>query len=77
MSGPFAPAWAKGAVPKLVLLDGEGLGHTPKTSASVSTTVSRRIEEVDAVLLVDNSTQPMQAAPVAAMREITLVREMR
>jgi hypothetical protein len=32
--------------------------------------VSRRIEEVDAVLLVDNAAQPMQAAPVAAMREL-------
>lgn len=70
VSGPFAPAWANGAVPKIVLLDGEGLGHTPKTSTSVSTTVSRRIEEVDAVLLVDNCTQPMQAASVAAMREL-------
>jgi len=62
VSGPFVPPWAKGDVPKLVLLDGEGLGHTPKTSASVSTTVSRRIEEADAVILVDNATQPMQAA---------------
>jgi hypothetical protein len=53
-----------------VLLDGEGLGHTPSTSASVSTTVSRRIGEVDAVLLVDSAAQPMQAAPVAAMREL-------
>jgi adenylate kinase family enzyme len=70
VSGPLLPTWAKGDVPKLALLDGEGLGHTPKTSASVSTTVSRLIEEVDAVLLVDNATQPMQAATVAAMREL-------
>ncbi|MGH2549452.1 MAG: hypothetical protein ACRDHN_08680, partial [Thermomicrobiales bacterium] len=70
VSGPFTPTWAKGKSPKLVLLDGEGLGHTPKTSSSVSTTVSRRIEEVDAVLLVDNAMQPMQAATVAAMREL-------
>jgi hypothetical protein len=70
VSGPFSPSWAKGAPPKLVLLDGEGLGHTPKTSSSVSTTVSRRIEEVDAVLLVDDATQPMQAAPVSAMHEL-------
>ncbi len=70
VSGPFSPVWAQGKSRKLVLLDGEGLGHTPKTSSSVSTTVSRRIEEVDAVLLVDNATQPMQAATVAAMREL-------
>ena len=70
ISGPFTPAWSKGRRPKLVLLDGEGLGHTPKTTGSVSTMVSRRIEEVDAVLLVDNAMQPMQAATVAAMREL-------
>lgn len=70
VSGPFGPTWCTQGGPKLVLLDGEGLGHTPSTSASVSTTVSRRIEEVDAVLLVDNAAQPMQAAPVAAMREL-------
>ena len=70
VAGPFSPAWNGRDVPKLVLLDGEGLGHTPKSSSSVPTTVSRRIEAVDAVLLVDNATQPMQAAPLAAMREV-------
>lgn len=70
VSGPFTPNWLGGNRPKLVILDGEGLGHTPKTSASVSTNTVRRIEEVDAVLLVDSATQPMQAAPVAAMREL-------
>lgn len=68
--GPFTPTWNGGDVPKLVLLDGEGLGHTPKSSSAVSTSVSRRIETADAVLLVDSATQPMQAAPLAAMREI-------
>lgn len=70
VAGPFTPTWDASEVPKLVLLDGEGLGHTPKSSAAVSTAVSRRIEAVDAVLLVDSATQPMQAAPLAAMREI-------
>lgn len=68
--GPFVPEWNGGAVPKLVLLDGEGLGHTPKSSSAVSTGVSRRIDSADAVLLVDSATQPMQAAPLAAIREI-------
>jgi hypothetical protein len=70
VAGPFAPNWNGGEVPKLVLLDGEGMGHTPKSSAAVSTGVSKRIEVADAVLLVDNATQPMQAAPLAAMREV-------
>ena len=69
-AGPFTPTWNGSEVPKLVLLDGEGLGHTPKSSSAVSTVVSRRIETADAVLLVDSATQPMQAAPLAAMREV-------
>ncbi|WP_419924959.1 Rab family GTPase [Candidatus Poriferisocius sp.] len=70
VSGPFTPAWNGSEAPKLVLFDGEGLGHTPNSSSAVSTAVSRRIEVADAVLLVDNATQPMQAATLAAMREV-------
>ena len=71
VAGPFWPTWADGeSRPKLVLLDGEGLGHTPKSSSSVSTAVSQRIGEADAIVLVDNAIQPMQAASLAAMREI-------
>ena len=70
VAGPFRPTWNGGEVPQLVLLDGEGLGHTPKSSSAVSTAVSRRIDAADAVLLVDSATQPMQAAPLAAMREV-------
>ena len=30
----------------------------------------RRIDAADAVVLVDNAVQPMQAAPLAALREV-------
>ena len=70
VAGPFSPTWNGHGVPKLVLLDGEGLGHTPKSSSAVPTEVSRRIQAADAVLLVDDATQPMQAAPLAAIREV-------
>jgi hypothetical protein len=69
VAGPFHPTWS-GEVPKLVLLDGEGLGHTPRSISTISTALARRIEMVDAVILVDNATQPMLAAPVAAMKEL-------
>jgi hypothetical protein len=68
VAGAFAPTWSEDAPPRLVLIDGEGLGHTPTSAAALSTAVSRRIETVDAVLLVDNAAQPMQAAPAAAMK---------
>ncbi|MBL8528857.1 MAG: hypothetical protein JNL68_14310 [Burkholderiales bacterium] len=70
VAGTFLPAWNGGQQPKLVLLDGEGLGHTPKSVAAISTSLTRRIESTDAIVLVDNAVQPMQAAPVAAMKEM-------
>jgi energy-coupling factor transporter ATP-binding protein EcfA2 len=69
VAGPFVPTWAR-STPKLVLLDGEGLGHTPRSMSTLSTTLTRRIDMADAVILVDNAIQPMQAAPVAAMKEL-------
>jgi len=70
ISGPFSPIWSTGEQPKLVLLDGEGLGHTPGSFSAISTSLSQKINHCDAVVLVDSATQPMQAASVAAMREL-------
>ncbi|MEO1019118.1 MAG: hypothetical protein AAFY56_15705, partial [Pseudomonadota bacterium] len=55
---------------KLVLLDGQGLGHTATSVSSVSTRVSNRFAKVDMILLVDNAQQPMQAAPLALLRAV-------
>lgn len=55
---------------KLVLLDGQGLGHTATTASSISTRVTRRFGSVDMILLVDNAQQPMQAAPLALLRAV-------
>jgi hypothetical protein len=67
--GPFAPSWSEDA-PKLVLMDGEGLGHTVDAASSLSTRVTRRYQLADAILLVDSAQQPMLAAPNSALRSI-------
>ncbi|HRZ38236.1 MAG TPA: glycosyltransferase N-terminal domain-containing protein [Candidatus Paceibacterota bacterium] len=58
VSGEFLPAWNGGQQPKLVLLDGEGLGHTPKSVAAISTSLTRRIESTDAIVLVEAEIWP-------------------
>ncbi|BDC48936.1 hypothetical protein F183_A12520 [Bryobacterales bacterium F-183] len=68
--GPFKPNWLTGSNPKLVLLDGEGLGHAASSATSLSTRITRRYQVADAILLVDSATQPMLAAPGAALRSI-------
>ncbi|MBK7406128.1 MAG: hypothetical protein IPJ41_16365 [Phycisphaerales bacterium] len=51
-------------------MDGRGIGHTADSSSSVSTSITRRYELADAILLVDNAAQPMQAAPCAVLRSL-------
>ena len=69
LCGPFYPAWTTDP-PKLVLLDGEGFGHSPRAIATLSTSLMKRIDSVDAVVLVDNATQPLLGATVAALKEL-------
>ena len=67
--GPLFAGFIEGA-PKVVFIDGQGLGHTPDSSASVTTHVTRRFSQVDVILLVDNAQQPMQAAPLSVLRAV-------
>ena len=68
--GPFRPAWWAADAPKLVLMDGEGLGHAADAASSLSTRVTSRYQVADAILLVDNAPQPMVGAPNSALRSI-------
>ncbi len=67
--GPFLPGFGDD-IPRWVLIDGEGLGHTPESAASVSTHYTSRYRSVDVILLVDNAKQPMQAAPLSVLRSV-------
>jgi hypothetical protein len=69
VSGPFQPQW-RDERPRLVLVDGEGLGHTIDTAATLSTTLTRQFEEVECILVVDTATQPMQAATIEALKGV-------
>jgi len=69
VKGPFLAAFSN-EIPKVVLIDGEGLGHTPDSAASVSTQYTSRYRSVDVILVVDNAEQPMQAAPLSVLRSV-------
>jgi len=70
VAGPFRPAWfsQEAKIPKFVFIDGEGLGHTPASASTLPTSVTRRYNSADVILLVDNAAQPMQAASQAVLR---------
>lgn len=67
--GPLYPAY-QSTRRKVVLIDGQGLGHTADSSSSISTHITRRFAEVDVILLVDNAEQPIQAAAQAVLRAV-------
>ena len=70
VSGPFRPEWSEGEIPNLVLMDGEGLGHAASAGTSLSTSVTRRYQIADAIVMVDSATQPMLGASTAALKSI-------
>ncbi len=70
VAGPFKPTWPTENEVKLVLMDGEGLGHTPDSASSISTSITKRFQISDAIVLVDNAAQPMQAAPTAVLQSL-------
>jgi hypothetical protein len=69
--GPLQPDHSELQVAdKLVLLDGEGLGHSARSGSSVSTQITRRFDEAEMILLVDNAESPMLAAPMELIRSV-------
>ena len=72
ISGPFQPAAIElqDDDRRLVLMDGEGLGHSAKEATSVSTKVTERFPEADMILLVDDAQSPMQAASLEFLRAV-------
>lgn len=70
IKGPLYPKNWSIEHPKLVLMDGQGLGHTPDSAQSLPTSLTQRFGEVDVILLVDNATQPIQAGSIAVLRSV-------
>ena len=70
VSGNFVPEWYSDGDLNLVLIDVEGLGHSPDSSSTVPSSLLERFDSVDAIVLVDNAEQPMQAAPITALRAV-------
>ncbi len=71
VSGAFYPASAlREDDQRLVLLDGEGLGHSAKEATSISTKVTGKFADVEMILLVDTAQSPMQAAPMELLKSV-------
>ena len=56
--------------PKLVLMDGEGLGHTPDSANYVPPSLIERFDKTDVILLVDNAKQPILASSISVLKSV-------
>ena len=72
VAGPFMPDWHDDAVPKMVIMDGQGIGHTADSTSSLSTSITSRFRMADAIVLTDNAAQPMQAGPCAVLQSLVI-----
>jgi len=71
IQGPFKPSWwEEEDVPALVLMDGEGIGHDSNIITSLPIEVTNRFKDVDAIVLVDNATQPMLEVPKVIIKDV-------
>lgn len=69
IEGQFFPAFTDRR-PRLVLLDGEGLGHVGDPAAGVASRIAKRFSAADVILLVDSAKAPMLEAPASVLRAI-------
>lgn len=53
---------------KLVLIDGQGLGHA--ASSSISPHITERFSDMDMILLVDSAKQPMLSSPSQLLHSV-------
>ena len=72
LKGRFLPNYHKQEEFKeFVFFDGEGLGHNVETSVRLSGSITDKFSYIDAILLVDNAEQPMQASSIAVLKDST------
>ena len=67
VQGPFKPDFLS-SIPKLAIIDGEGLGHIPDTTTNIPTRIIDKFEECEAIILVDDAQSPMQAAAYSVIK---------
>lgn len=67
--GPLFPSYTDQRS-RLVLVDGEGIGHVGDPAAGVPSRIARRFSDVDAILLVDSAKSPMLEAPTSVLRAV-------
>lgn len=71
ISGPFHPIWSQ-YIPKIVIMDGEGVGHKSDRIQAISTSITEKYAIADHILLIDSATEPMlNEAQSAAISIIT------
>jgi hypothetical protein len=71
VQGPFKPQFLPN-IPKLVIIDGEGLGHTPDTTSNLPSKIISSLDSIDGIILVDDAQSPMLASPYTVIKSTAI-----
>jgi hypothetical protein len=67
----FKPNWmGEDESHKLVILDGEGIGHDSGITTSLPINITKRFQDVDVIAVVDNAVQPMLNIPKMIISDV-------
>lgn len=71
ISANFKPHWLKEDIDtKLVIIDGEGVGHNSNTMTSIPINITKKFQDVDIIAIVDNAVQPMLNIPKVIISDV-------
>ncbi|MCL5027664.1 MAG: ABC transporter ATP-binding protein [Bacteroidetes bacterium] len=71
VQGPFKSELVSN-IPKLIIIDGEGLGHIPDTTSNLPFETISKFKTSDAIVLVDDAQSPMLAPPYAVIKSTAI-----
>lgn len=71
VQGPFKSDLVNNT-PKLIIIDGEGLGHIPDTTSNLPFETISKFKTSDAIVLVDDAQSPMLAPPYAVIKSTAI-----
>lgn len=72
ISGPFCPSWTNKRIPKIVIFDGQGVGHrtTDNNTPEVLTSITDSFSKADAILVVDTASSSMLGETQSVVKSV-------
>lgn len=71
LKAPFASEFGNKEMPKLVIIDSEGSGHSGKKITSLPLSITNKFNNVDAIVIVDKADEAMKGISQVILNEVS------